>query len=100
MTATVAWTSGCSPSSTWRPVPEAAAAEAATRAKKAPKTPASPGPGKWMYKTPTTQSPRALDYQEQVTGQPAWRVYQVGGTEFDGFTGKLLEAKGGVTKTS
>jgi len=53
------------------------------------------GPGKWTYKTPTTRSEEALDYQEQITGQPAWRVYMVGEVEFDGFTGKeLLEAKG------
>lgn len=56
---------------------------------------ATPGPGKWTYKTPTTHSPRALEYQEQVTRQPAWRVYMVGDLEFDGFTGlELLEAKG------
>ncbi len=48
-----------------------------------------------MYKTSTTRSKRALDYEEQVTGQPAWRIYMVGEVEFDGFTGKeLLEAKG------
>jgi hypothetical protein len=53
------------------------------------------GPGKWTYKTPTTKSEEALDYQEQITGQPAWRVYMIGEVEFDGFTGKeLLEAKG------
>ncbi|HYO55130.1 Tox-REase-5 domain-containing protein [Archangium sp.] len=34
-------------------------------------------------------------YVEQVTGQPAWRVYEIDGVEFDGFTGKeLQEAKG------
>ena len=54
-----------------------------------------PGPGKWIHKTPTTESEDALDYQEQVTGQPAWRVYMIGDMEFDGFDGwKLLEAKG------
>ncbi|OJT23793.1 hypothetical protein BO221_17630 [Archangium sp. Cb G35] len=53
------------------------------------------GPGRWAHKTPTTKSKDALDYQEQVTGQPAWRVYMIGEVEFDGFTGKaLLEAKG------
>jgi hypothetical protein len=53
------------------------------------------GPGKWVYKTPTTDSKSALGYQEQVTGQPAWRVYMIGEVEFDSFTGKeLLEAKG------
>lgn len=52
-------------------------------------------PGRWKYKTPTTESRDALDYQEQVTGQPAWRVYDIDGVEFDGFTGsELLEAKG------
>ena len=55
----------------------------------------SPGPGRWVHKTPTTESEAARDYQEQVTGQPAWRVYAVDGVEFDGFTGgELLEAKG------
>ena len=55
----------------------------------------SPGPGRWVHKTPTTESEAARDYQEQVTGQPAWRVYEVDGVEFDGFTGgELLEAKG------
>ena len=57
------------------------------------------GPGKWKYKTPTTESTQALDYQEQITGQPAWRVYMIGEVEFDGFTGKeLLEAKGSSYK--
>jgi hypothetical protein len=52
-------------------------------------------PGRWVHKTPSTRSENALDYQEQVTGQPAWRVYTIGDVEFDGFTGKeLLEAKG------
>ncbi|WP_052517749.1 Tox-REase-5 domain-containing protein [Archangium violaceum] len=59
------------------------------------KAPPPKGPGKWIYKKPTTRSEDALDYQEQVTGQPAWRVYDVDGVEFDGFTGKeLQEAKG------
>jgi hypothetical protein len=64
---------------------------------KPPTRPSSttPGPGRWVHKTPTTESEAALDYQEQVTGQPAWRVYEVGGVEFDGFNGQaLLEAKG------
>jgi hypothetical protein len=57
------------------------------------------GPGRWTYKTPTTDSEDALDYQEQVTGQPAWRVYMIGEVEFDGFNGKeLLEAKGASYK--
>ncbi|WP_309892987.1 Tox-REase-5 domain-containing protein [Archangium sp.] len=53
------------------------------------------GPGKWTYKKPTTESERSLEYQEQITGRPAWYVYMVGPVEFDGFNGKqLLEAKG------
>ena len=57
------------------------------------------GPGKWTYKKPTTESKQALDYQEQITGRPAWYVYMVGVVEFDGFNGKaLLEAKGGSYK--
>ena len=60
---------------------------------------ASPGPGRWVHQTPTTESAEALDYQEQVTGQPAWRVYKVGEVEFDGFNGvELLEAKGSSYK--
>src|SRR5690242_1569506 len=60
-----------------------------------PKAASTQGPGKWVYKTPTTKSKDALDYQEQVTGQPAWRVYMIGEVEFDSFTGKeLIEAKG------
>ncbi|WP_375766793.1 restriction endonuclease fold toxin 5 domain-containing protein [Archangium gephyra] len=52
-------------------------------------------PGRWTYKKPTTGSKRSLDYQEQVTGRPAWWVYLVGKLEFDGFKlGELLEAKG------
>ncbi|HZH13774.1 MAG TPA: Tox-REase-5 domain-containing protein [Archangium sp.] len=53
------------------------------------------GPGRWTYKKPTTESKRSLDYQEQVTGRPAWWVYLVGKLEFDGIKlGELLEAKG------
>ncbi|WNG32096.1 hypothetical protein F0U62_46880 [Cystobacter fuscus] len=53
------------------------------------------GPGKWTYKKPTTESKRALEYQEQITGRPAWYVYMIEELEFDGFNGKeLLEAKG------
>jgi hypothetical protein len=53
------------------------------------------GPGKWTYKKPTTESKRSLEYQEQITGRPAWYVYMVEEAEFDGFNGKqLLEAKG------
>ena len=53
------------------------------------------GPGKWTYKKPTTRSKDSLDYQEQVTGRPAWWVYMIGEVEFDGLRGKeLLEAKG------
>jgi hypothetical protein len=57
---------------------------------------ASPkGPGQWKYEEPTTRSKNALDYQEQITGRPAWWVYMVGLLEFDGFNGvELLEAKG------
>ncbi|WP_434380455.1 Tox-REase-5 domain-containing protein [Melittangium boletus] len=52
-------------------------------------------PGKWTYKKPTTRSKDSLDYQEQVTGRPAWWVYMVGEVEFDGLLGtELLEAKG------
>ncbi|MBM7112511.1 hypothetical protein I3V78_03075 [Archangium primigenium] len=62
-------------------------------------TPSRAGPGRWVHQTPTTESAQALDYQEQVTGQPAWRVYRVGEVEFDGFNGvELLEAKGGSYK--
>ena len=53
------------------------------------------GSGKWTYKKPTTESTRSLEYQEQITGRPAWYVYMVGEVEFDGFNGQqLLEAKG------
>jgi hypothetical protein len=56
-------------------------------------------PGRWTYKKPTTESKQARDYQEQVTGRPAWWVYIIGKVEFDGFNGKeLLEAKGGSYK--
>lgn len=59
------------------------------------KTTPPQSPGRWKYKTPTTQSRDALDFQEQVTSQPAWRVYEIDNVEFDGFTGQeLLEAKG------
>jgi hypothetical protein len=57
------------------------------------------GPGRWTYKKPTTESEQARDYQEQVTGRPAWYVYMVGVVEFDGFNGTaLLEAKAGSYK--
>jgi len=69
------------------------------RGKADPKTAPVQGPGRWTYKKPTTESKQALDYQEQVTGRPAWYVYMVGTVEFDGFNGKaLLEAKGGSYK--
>ncbi|WP_245591761.1 Tox-REase-5 domain-containing protein [Cystobacter fuscus] len=56
---------------------------------------AAKGPGKWAYKKPTTESRRALEYQEQITGRPAWYVYMIEELEFDGFNSKeLLEAKG------
>ncbi|KFA88597.1 Tox-REase-5 domain-containing protein, partial [Archangium violaceum] len=52
-------------------------------------------PGRWTYKNPTNESKRSLDYQEQVTGRPAWWVYMIGKLEFDGIKlGELLEAKG------
>jgi hypothetical protein len=60
-----------------------------------PQATSNQGPGKWTYKTSTTESKRSLEYQEQITGRPAWYVYRVGTVEFDGFNGKqLLEAKG------
>ncbi|WP_235217059.1 Tox-REase-5 domain-containing protein, partial [Archangium violaceum] len=72
---------------------------ASGKAGKASQTAPARGPGKWTYKKPTTESKQALDYQEQVTGRPAWYVYMVGEVEFDGFTGTaLLEAKGGSYK--
>ncbi|KFA88195.1 hypothetical protein Q664_42795 [Archangium violaceum Cb vi76] len=52
-------------------------------------------PGRWTYKKPTNESKRSQDYQEQVTGRPAWWVYMIGEVEFDGIKlGELLEAKG------
>jgi hypothetical protein len=62
---------------------------------KSSKTASTQGPGRWTYKKPNTESKSSLDYQEQVTGRPAWWVYMVGKVEFDGIRGKeLLEAKG------
>ena len=59
------------------------------------KTTSVKGPGRWTYQKPTTHSKASLDYQEQVTGRPAWWVYKVGAVEFDGIkAGELLEAKG------
>jgi len=59
------------------------------------KTSSAQGPGKWTYKESTTKSKQAQEYQEQITGRPAWYVYMVEEVEFDGFNGKqLLEAKG------
>jgi hypothetical protein len=59
------------------------------------KTASAQGTGRWTYQKPTTRSKASLDYQEQVTGRPAWWVYRVGEVEFDGIRGKsLLEAKG------
>ena len=53
------------------------------------------GPGKWTYKKPTTESESSLEYQEQITGRPAWYVYMIEDLEFDGIKGQqLLEAKG------
>jgi len=72
---------------------------ASGKAGKANKTAPPRGPGQWTYKKPTTESKQALDYQEQITGRPAWYVYMVGEVEFDGFNGKeLLEAKGASYK--
>ncbi|WP_434384708.1 Tox-REase-5 domain-containing protein [Melittangium boletus] len=68
------------------------------QAASAPPT-SSPGPGKWTYKKPTTESVQAREYQEQVTGRPSWYVYMVEEVEFDGFNGReLLEAKGASYK--
>ncbi|WP_257459098.1 restriction endonuclease fold toxin 5 domain-containing protein [Archangium lipolyticum] len=65
------------------------------QAAKATQTASAQAPGKWTYKKPTTKSKDALDYQEQVTGRPAWWVYMIGKLEFDGIKGReLLEAKG------
>ncbi|OJH42216.1 Tox-REase-5 domain-containing protein [Cystobacter ferrugineus] len=62
---------------------------------KSAQTTVTKGPGKWTYKKPTTESQRAREYQEQITGRPAWWVYMIGEVEFDGIRGKeLLEAKG------
>lgn len=59
-----------------------------------PPPPAKP-PGRWIYKTPTTDSQDALRYQEQITGQPPSRVYMIEDVEFDGFRdGELQEVKG------
>jgi hypothetical protein len=67
-----------------------ASGKAGTTPKPSPK-----GPGQWTYKKPTNESQQSLDYQEQITGRPAWYVYMVGILEFDGFNGvELLEAKG------
>jgi hypothetical protein len=71
--------------------PSGASGKVGTSSKTAP----AQGPGRWTYKKPTTKSKDALDYQEQVTGRPAWWVYMIGKVEFDGIKGKeLLEAKG------
>ncbi|MCY1081929.1 Tox-REase-5 domain-containing protein [Archangium lansingense] len=68
---------------------------ASGKAGKASKTAPAKSPGRWTYKKPTTGSKRSLDYQEQVTGRPAWWVYMIGNLEFDGIKlGELLEAKG------
>src|SRR6218665_289648 len=65
------------------------------KAGKSTRSASAGGPGEWTYKKPTTRSKDSLDYQEQVTGRPAWWVYMIGEVEFDGLKGKeLLEAKG------
>jgi len=52
------------------------------------------GPGIWEL-TNEAMSPRAAEYQQQITGCPVGMVYRVGGVKFDGFDGKnLLDAKG------
>ena len=52
------------------------------------------GPGQWKTVKPT-HIEEARRYQEQITGQPASRVYVINGVEFDGFpNGVLKEAKG------
>ncbi|HYO60189.1 Tox-REase-5 domain-containing protein [Archangium sp.] len=66
-----------------------------SRAGKVTKTASTQGPGRWTYKKPTTRSEDSLDYQEQITGRPAWWVYMIGEVEFDGIKAReLLEAKG------
>ena len=68
---------------------------ASGKAGKGSQTAPAKGPGRWTYKKPTTGSKRSLDYQEQVTGRPAWWIYLMGEVEFDGIKlGELLEAKG------
>ncbi|WNG63103.1 hypothetical protein F0U59_45510 [Archangium gephyra] len=68
---------------------------ASGKAGKASQTAPARGPGRWTYKKPTNESKRSQDYQEQVTGRPAWWVYMIGDLEFDGIKlGELLEAKG------
>ncbi|HZI03206.1 MAG TPA: Tox-REase-5 domain-containing protein [Archangium sp.] len=68
---------------------------ASGKEEKSTKTAPAQGPGRWTYKKPTTESKRSLDYQEQVTGRPAWWVYMIDGVEFDGIKAReLLEAKG------
>ena len=68
-----------------------ASGKAGAASQKAP----AQSPGRWAYKKPTNASKRSQDYQEQVTGRPAWWVYMIGDLEFDGIKlGELLEAKG------
>ena len=68
---------------------------ASGKAGKASQTAPARSPGRWTYKKPTNESKRSQDYQEQVTGRPAWWVYMIGKLEFDGIKlGELLEAKG------
>jgi hypothetical protein len=48
-----------------------------------------------FIKANESMSPRAANYQSQITGNPADLVYEMNGVRFDGFDGKaLLEAKG------
>ncbi len=52
------------------------------------------GPGRWTTVKPST-SERARRYQEQITKQPASKVYRIDDVEYDGFIDDiLLEAKG------
>jgi hypothetical protein len=52
------------------------------------------GPGRWR-RANESMSARAQRYQQQITGAPPGRVYDVNGVKFDGFrNGTLLDAKG------
>jgi len=52
------------------------------------------GPGRWAS-VRESMSPRAAQYQSQITGKPAGQAYVADGVKFDGYArGSLLEAKG------